>query len=219
MDRRTAGSASVSGKVIVTGGAGYIGSHTCKALAASGYLPVTYDNLSIGNRWSVKWGPLERGDILDANRLGEVFEAHRPVAVMHFAALALVGESVSEPSLYYRTNVTGAVNLLNACRSHGVPVFVFSGTCAVYGTPDKLPITEDAPKAPINPYGASKLMVERILADFELSYGLRYMGLQYFNAAGADPDGQIGERRDVETHLVPLLLDAVDGRRPPLQVL
>ncbi len=209
----------MTGNVIVTGGAGYIGSHACKALAASGFSPVTYDNLSIGNRWAVKWGPLELGDILDTGRLDEVFKAHRPVAVMHFAALAQVGESVSEPSLYYRTNVTGALNLLDACRAHGVPVFVFSSSCAVYGSPDKLPITEDAPKAPISPYGASKLMVERILADFEISNGLRYMGLRYFNAAGADPDGEIGECRNVETHLIPLVLDAIEGSRPPVKVL
>ena len=205
--------------VIVTGGAGYIGSHACKALAQAGYLPVTYDNLSIGNRWAVRWGPLERGDILDAARLNEVFKAHRPVAVLHFAALALVGESMTAPSLYYRTNVTGAVNLLDACRVHDVPAFVFSSTCAVYGMPECLPITEDSPPRPINPYGASKLMVERILDDYGMAYGLRSMALRYFNAAGADPDGEIGEARDVETHLVPLALDAVLGRRPPLKVL
>ena len=206
------------GTVLVTGGAGYIGSHACKALAAAGYRPVTYDNLSIGNRWAVRWGPLERGDILDAARLHEVFKLHRPVGVLHFAALALVGESMQAPGLYYRTNVTGAVNLLDACRIHDAPAFVFSSTCAVYGTPERMPIAEDAAPRPINPYGASKLMVERILDDYDMAYGLRHVALRYFNAAGADPEGEIGEARDVETHLVPLALDAVLGRRPALKV-
>jgi UDP-arabinose 4-epimerase len=206
------------GAVLVTGGAGYIGSHACKALAAASYRPVTYDNLSIGNRWAVRWGPLERGDILDAARLHEVFRAHRPVGVMHFAALALVGESMQEPALYYRTNVTGAVALVDAARIHDVPAFVFSSTCAVYGTPEAMPIAEETPPRPINPYGASKLMVERILDDYDMAYGLRHVALRYFNAAGADPDGEIGEARDVETHLVPLALDAALGRRPPLKV-
>ena len=207
------------GSVIVTGGAGYIGSHTCKALAARGYLPVTYDNLSIGNRWAVRWGPLERGDILDASRLHDVFKDHRPVGVLHFAALALVGESMQVPGLYYRTNVAGAQNVIDACRIHDVPAFVFSSTCAVYGVPLTLPINEDTPTVPINPYGASKLMVERILADYSRAYGLSYMALRYFNAAGADPDCEIGEARDVETHLVPLALGAVLGTHPPLRIL
>jgi UDP-arabinose 4-epimerase len=204
--------------VIVTGGAGYVGSHTCKALAARGYLPVTYDNLSIGNRWAVRWGPLERGDILDAGRLHDVFKRHRPAGVLHFAALALVGESMEVPGLYYRTNVTGAQTVLDACRIHDVPAFVFSSTCAVYGVPSALPIAEETPPHPIHPYGASKLMVERILDDYEKAYGLRFMALRYFNAAGADPDGEIGETRDVETHLIPLALDALLGRRPPLRI-
>jgi UDP-arabinose 4-epimerase len=206
------------GTVLVTGGAGYIGSHACKALAAAGYRPVTYDNLSIGNRWAVRWGPLERGDILDAARLHEVIKLYRPVGVLHFAALALVGESMRAPGLYYRTNVTGAVNLIDACRIHDVPAFVFSSTCAVYGTPERMPIGEDAAPRPINPYGASKLMVERVLDDYDMAYGLRHVALRYFNAAGADPDGELGEARDVETHLVPLALDAVLGRRPPLEI-
>lgn len=206
------------GAVIVTGGAGYIGSHACKALARAAYVPVAYDNMSIGNRWAVRWGPLERGDILDPNRLNEVFEAYRPVGVLHFAALALVGESMQAPGLYYRVNVTGATNVLDACRVHGVPAFVFSSTCAIYGTPERMPIAEDTPRQPINPYGASKLMVERILDDYGMAYGLRHMALRYFNAAGADPEGEIGEARDVETHLVPLALDALLGLRPPLQI-
>ena len=205
--------------VLVTGGAGYIGSHTCKALAAAGYLPVTYDNLSIGNRHAVRWGPLERGDILDAARVHEVMRAYRPVGVLHFAALALVGESMAAPGLYYRTNVSGAVTLLDACRIHDVEAFVFSSTCATYGVPDRLPITEDTTLRPINPYGASKAMVERILDDYAMAHGVRHVTLRYFNAAGADPEGEIGEERDVETHLVPLALDAILGRRPPLVVL
>jgi UDP-arabinose 4-epimerase len=206
------------GVVLVTGGAGYIGSHTCKALAAAGYVPVTYDNLSEGNRWAVQWGPFERGDVLDAGRLHEVFKAHRPAGVLHFAALALVGESVREPSVYYRTNVAGTINLLDACRIHEVPAFVFSSTCAVYGMPDRTPIGEDTPTLPINPYGASKLMIERILDDYDRAYGLRHAALRYFNAAGADPDGDLGEARDVETHLIPLALDAILGRQPPLEI-
>jgi UDP-arabinose 4-epimerase len=207
------------GSVIVTGGAGYIGSHTCKALAARGYLPVTYDNLSIGNRWAVRWGPLERGDILDPNRLHDVFKNHRPVGVLHFAALALVGESMQAPGLYYRTNVAGAQNVMDCCRLHDVPALVFSSTCAVYGMPGQVPIDEQTPTAPISPYGASKLMVERILDDYDMAHGLRHMALRYFNAAGADPDGEIGEARDIETHLVPLALDALLGRCPPLRIL
>lgn len=203
----------------MTGGAGYIGSHTCRALADFGYTPVVYDNLSIGNRWAVRWGPLEIGDICDAARVGEAIRKHKPVGVIHFAALALVGESVREPSLYYRANVGGAQTLIDACRAHDVGAFVFSSTCAVYGAPTQLPISEDQTPAPINPYGASKLMVERILADYHAAYGLPYMALRYFNAAGADPEGLIGERRDVETHLVPLALDAALGLRPPLSIL
>ena len=205
--------------ILVTGGAGYIGSHAAKALAGAGYTPVTFDSLATGNRWAVRWGPLEVGDILDAARLHDVFKAYRPAGVMHFAALALVGESVRAPHLYYRANVAGALNLIDACRIHDVGAFVLSSTCAIYGTPAALPIAEDAPKQPINPYGASKLMAERILADYGAAHGLRSVALRYFNAAGADPDGEIGERRDVETHLVPLALDAITGRRAPLQVL
>ena len=207
------------GTILVTGGAGYIGSHACKALAEAGYTPVTYDNLSIGNRWAVRWGPLERGDILDLARLHEVMRAHRPVGVMHFAALALVGESMTLPGLYYRTNVTGAMTLMDACRIHEVAAFVFSSTCAIYGTPETMPIREDTAPRPINPYGASKLMVERILDDYDMAHGLRHVALRYFNAAGADPAGEIGEARDIETHLIPLALEAVMGRAPALTVL
>ena len=206
-------------RVLVTGGAGYVGSHACKALARAGYVPVTYDNLVSGNRWAVRWGPLEFGDILNMGRLNEVCRSCRPVAIMHFAASALVGESMTAPSLYYHNNVVGALNLLEAARLNDIRNFVFSSTCATYGIPDHLPIREDAPQRPVNPYGASKLMVERMLADYEAAYGMRYAALRYFNAAGADPDGEIGECRIVETHLIPLMLDAILGRCPPLRVM
>lgn len=205
--------------VIVTGGAGYIGSHTCKALAAAGYTPVTYDNLSIGNRWAVRWGPLEIGDIRDRGRLAEVFRQYRPVGVLHFAALALVGESVAEPARYYDLNVHGAQCVFDAARIFDVGGLVFSSTCAVYGTPETLPITEETRKGPINPYGASKLMAERLLSDYDAAYGLRHVALRYFNAAGADPDNEIGERRDTETHLIPLAIEACLGLGPALKVL
>jgi UDP-arabinose 4-epimerase len=207
------------GVVLVTGGAGYVGSHACKALTLAGFTPVTFDNFSTGNRWAVRFGPLEPGDILDLATVHSAFKRHRPIAVMHFAGAALVGESMREPALYWRQNLTGTLNLVEACRIHEVGAFVFSSTCAVYGTPERVPIDEEAPKAPINPYGASKLAAERLLADAAMAYGLRFAALRYFNAAGADPEGEIGEHRPVETHLIPLLLDAVLGLRPPLQVL
>lgn len=206
-------------KILVTGGAGYIGSHACKALALAGYEPVTYDNLSIGNRWAVRWGPLEIGDIGDVPRLLEVFRRHRPIGVLHFAALALVGESVTEPALYYRQNVAAALGVMDAARHADVGAFVFSSTCAVYGVPHAVPIAETAPTAPINAYGQSKLMAERILKDFDSAYGFPHAVLRYFNAAGADPDTEIGECRAVETHLVPLAIEAQLGRRPPLRIL
>jgi UDP-arabinose 4-epimerase len=206
-------------KILVTGGAGYIGSHACKALAAAGFTPVVFDDLSTGNPWAVRWGPLEQGDIRDRGRLREVLEAHGPQAVMHFAALALVGESVREPARYYAVNVGGTADLLDACHAFGVGTFVFSSTCAIYGDPGGLPITEDLPKNPINPYGDSKLMAEAMLRACSAAYGLRHAALRYFNAAGADPESEIGERRDVETHLIPLALDAIAGRRPPLSLM
>ncbi|HUF57165.1 MAG TPA: UDP-glucose 4-epimerase GalE [Thermohalobaculum sp.] len=209
----------MSRTVLVTGGAGYVGSHACKALAGAGYLPVTYDDLSTGNRWAVRWGPLEMGDVRDEGRIGEVIEAHAPVAALHFAALALVGESVREPARYWRVNAGGVVSLLDACRARGVGAVVFSSTCAVYGEPERMPIAEDAPKAPVSPYGRSKLAAEQVLADYSAAYGLRHISLRYFNAAGADPEAEIGEERAVETHLVPLALDAVLGRRPPLRLM
>jgi UDP-arabinose 4-epimerase len=201
--------------VLVTGGAGYIGSHACKALANAGYTPVVYDSLVYGHEWAVKWGPFERGDILDAARLAEVFGKHRPSAVMHFAAFAYVGESVTDPAKYYRNNVVGTLNLLDAMRTAGVDKLVFSSTCATYGSPAETPIREDMPQAPINPYGASKLMIERVLADYAAAYGLKSVALRYFNAAGADPDGEVGEDHEPETHLIPLALAAA-GMGPKL---
>ena len=199
-------------KILVTGGAGYIGSHVCKALAAKGFEPVAYDNLSRGNRWAVKWGPLEEGDIADAERLRTVLERHQPAAVMHFAAFASVGESVREPLLYHRNNIGGTTALLQALIDYGPLPFVFSSTCSTYGIPRTIPIPEDHSQNPINPYGFSKMVVERMLADLDFAHGLRSISLRYFNTAGADPDGEIGEAHDPETHLVPLSLAAArDG--------
>jgi UDP-arabinose 4-epimerase len=166
----------------------------------------------------VKWGPLERGDIADRGRLDEVIARYQPVAVMHFAAYAYVGESIADPGKYYRNNVGGSLNLVEAARDHGIARFVFSSTCATYGIPDALPIREDTLQRPINPYGASKLMVERMLVDFRAAHGLASIALRYFNAAGADPDGEIGEDHDPETHLIPVVLDAASGRRAHVPV-
>ena len=195
-------------KILVTGGAGYIGSHTCKAIAAQGHVPITYDNLCRGNRWSVKWGPLEEGDIRDNDRLMSVLKAYEPDAVMHFAAFAYVGESVEQPLLYYENNVAGTMSLLRSISSYRIMPVVFSSTCATYGIPDKIPISESAPQHPVNPYGASKLFVERILTDLNRSIALPWVALRYFNAAGADPAAEIGEAHDPETHLIPLVIKA-----------
>lgn len=205
-------------QVLVTGGAGYIGSHACKALAQAGYTPICYDNLVYGHRWAVRWGPLEIGDIADRQRLDAVIEQYRPEAVMHFAAYAYVGESVQDPGKYYRNNVAGTLTLLEALRDHGIDKMIFSSTCATYGIPEQIPITEDHPQRPINPYGASKLMIERMLRDFEIAHGLRWIALRYFNAAGADSDAEIGEVHDPETHLIPLALQTPLGQRAALQV-
>lgn len=204
--------------VLVTGGAGYIGSHACQALQRAGFEPVACDNLVYGHPWAVQWGPLEEGDIADRAWLDEVFSRYRPVAVMHFAAYAYVGESVQDPGKYYRNNVAGTLTLLEAVRDFGIGRFIFSSTCATYGVPERVPIGEDCPQVPINPYGASKLMIERMLADFERAHGLRYVALRYFNAAGADPDGAIGEDHDPETHLIPLAIGAAQGRAPALAI-
>jgi UDP-arabinose 4-epimerase len=204
--------------VIVTGGAGYIGSHVCKALAARGLVPVSVDNLSRGHREAVKWGPLEVVELRDRARLDEVFARHRPEAVLHFAAFAYVGESVENPGIYYENNVAGTLSLLGAMRAAGCKKLVFSSTCAVYGTPPSVPIVEEMPLAPINPYGWSKRMVEQVLASYDPAYALRSVSLRYFNAAGADPDLETGERHQPETHLIPLVLDVAAGRAPSMAV-
>src|SRR6266850_2121298 len=209
---------AVTKNVLVTGGAGYIGSHTCKVLAKEGYQPIAFDNLSSGHTWAAKWGPLETGDILDRAALDRVIEKYRPSACLHFAAFAYVGESVTDPGKYYRNNVVGSLTLLEALRDHGVDQFVLSSTCATYGVPDKVPIDETLPQSPINAYGASKLMVERMLADFHAAHRLRSIPLRYFNAAGADSDGEIGEDHDPETHLIPLVLRTALGQRPSVAV-
>ena len=204
--------------VLVTGGAGYIGSHGCKALAGAGAVPIVYDNLEYGHEWAVKWGPLERGDIGDRARLDAVIGRYKPQAVVHFAAYAYVGESVGDPGKYYRNNVAGTLTILEAMRDHGIARIVFSSTCATYGTPARLPITEETPQAPINPYGRSKLMVEQMLADFSRAHGIGWTALRYFNAAGADAGAGIGESHDPETHLIPLVLDAAYGLREAITI-
>lgn len=208
----------MSQSILVTGGAGYVGSHACKALAGAGYRPVVYDNLSRGHREAVRWGPLVEGDIHDLARLGEALRVHQVSAVMHFAAFAYVGESVSDPELYYQNNLGGTLALLGAMRAAGVQKIVFSSTCAVYGVPETLPIRETTAKAPLNPYGDTKLAVERALNWYAAAYGMRYMALRYFNAAGADPDGEIGEDHEPETHLIPLVLRAALGRGGPIEI-
>jgi UDP-arabinose 4-epimerase len=202
-------------RVLVTGGAGFIGSHTCKCLAAHGLEPVVYDNLSLGHADAVRWGPLVQGDIDDRPALLDAFRRFTPDAVIHFAAVAYVGESVADPARYYANNVAGTLTLLEAARAAGVSKLVFSSSCATYGVPDRLPVTEETPRRPISPYGRTKLMAEQILADMDRAYGLRFVTLRYVNAAGADRDGEIGERHNPETHLIPRALMAAAGLIPP----
>ena len=204
--------------ILVTGGAGYIGSHTCKALATEGFTPVVLDNFVVGHRDAVRWGPCIEGDILDTATVADAIKTHKVEAVIHFAAFAYVGESVLEPAKYYRNNVAGTLSLLDACRGEGIDKVVFSSSCATYGIPDTLPIAETTPQRPINPYGRTKLIVEQVLADYANAYGSRDAALRYFNAAGADPDGELGERHDPETHLVPLTILATAGRGEALDV-
>ncbi len=199
--------------VLVTGGAGYIGSHTAKELARAGYRVVVYDNLSRGHRSAVRWGPFEEGDLLDQERLHSVLVEHRVQAVLHFAAFAWVGESMQSPEIYFRNNVGGTLSLLNAMRSAGVGRLVFSSTCSVYGSPEILPIDESNPTAPSNPYGESKLMVEKILGWEDVCHQLKWVALRYFNAAGCDAEGETGEAHYPETHLIPSLLEAAQGLR------
>jgi UDP-glucose-4-epimerase GalE len=204
--------------ILLVGGAGYVGSHAAKYLASMGYVPVVFDNLSLGHRESVKWGPLEVGDIHDQDALGRAFLRHAPVAVMHFAAFAYVGESVADPAKYYHNNVSGTLSLLEAMRKARVGKLIFSSTCATYGLPAVIPITENMLQCPINPYGRTKLMVEQLLTDYRAAYGLESACLRYFNAAGADPDGEIGEDHEPETHLIPIVLEVAAGRRPCVTV-
>ncbi len=204
--------------VLVTGGAGYIGSHACKALKAAGFTPVTYDNLATGWEDAVRFGPFERGDLADRDRLDQVFARWQPVAVMHFAALSQVGEAMAKPGLYWRNNVAGSLTLIEAAAAAGCLRFVFSSTCATYGEHDNIVLDEDTPQLPLNAYGASKRAVENILRDFEAAYGLRHVIFRYFNVAGADPEGEVGECHRPETHLIPVMLEAIDGMRPALTI-
>lgn len=195
-------------KILVTGGAGYIGSQTCKTLKSQGYIPVVYDNLSRGHDWAIKWGPFVKGNISETERLVRTMNEHQVDAVIHFAAYAYVGESVIHPEMYFENNVGGTLSLLRAMQRSKVDKIVFSSTCATYGIPSTLPITEDHPQNPINPYGESKVMVEKMLRDCAKAWGLKSIALRYFNAAGGDLDGEIGETHDPETHLIPLVIQA-----------
>jgi UDP-arabinose 4-epimerase len=205
-------------RILVTGGAGYIGSHTAKALASYGYEPVVLDNLSAGHEWAVRWGPFVQGDIGDQDLVRETISRYRIQAVIHFAANAYVGESMQQPRKYFDNNVKKALALLHTVLDSGVGQFVFSSTCATYGIPSQLPIDEEHPQAPVNPYGESKLFFERALRWYGQAHPLRSVCLRYFNAAGADPDGEIGECHDPETHLIPLAIRAAQGNHPPLQI-
>nr|WP_303623734.1 UDP-glucose 4-epimerase GalE [Shimia sp. CNT1-13L.2] len=203
---------------MVTGGAGYIGSHACKALKAAGFNPVTFDNISTGWEDAVKFGPLEKGDLLDRARLDEVFAKHEPVAVMHFAALSQVGESMQIPGKYWLNNVQGSLNLIEAATEAGCMNFVFSSTCATYGDQDNVVLDENSSQFPINAYGSSKRAIEDMLKDFEGATGLNHVIYRYFNVAGADPEAEVGEFHQPETHLIPLMLDAIDGKRDALTI-
>ena len=204
--------------ILVTGGAGYIGSHACKALAAAGHTPVTFDNLVTGWRDAVKFGPFVQGDLLNRAEIDAVFERYQPVAVMHFAALSQVGDSMKQPGTYWRNNVEGSLNLIEATVAAGCKQFVFSSTCATYGDQDNVVLDENSAQHPINAYGASKRAIEDILRDFEAAYGLQSVIFRYFNVAGADPEGEVGEFHRPETHLIPLMLDAIDGKRDALTI-
>lgn len=205
-------------RVLVTGGAGYIGSHCAKALVKAGHEVVVFDNFVFGHREFVRWGPLHEGDVRDARALEAVFSSYAFDAVMHFAALTYVGQSVTAPGAFYDVNVNGTRVLLDAMIRSGVGAIVFSSTCAIYGAPEAVPMTEATPLDPINPYGFTKLACERMMDDFGRAYGLKSARLRYFNAAGADPDEEIGEDHDPETHLIPLVLDAAMGRRPFIEI-
>ena len=204
--------------VLVSGGAGYIGSHACKALAKAGYTPVTLDNFVYGHRWAVKWGPLVEGDLADDALVRRVFDEYDIDAVIHFAAYAYVGESMNEPGKYFRNNVVNTIKLLDAMLECGVGSIVFSSTCATYGLPVRVPIDEQHPQQPINPYGESKLFIERALHWYSVAHGIKAAALRYFNAAGADPDAEIGEDHDPETHLIPLVIQTALGQRSHVDI-
>lgn len=204
--------------VLVTGGAGYIGSHACKVLKASGYIPITYDNLSTGWQDAVKFGPFVRGELSDRGKLDKVFAEFSPVAVVHFAALSQVGESYENPGLYWRNNIVGSLTLVEAAVAAGCMNFVLSSTCATYGDQDNVVLDENSAQHPTNSYGSSKRAIEEILRDFERSHGLRHVIFRYFNVAGADPEGEVGEFHQPETHLIPVMLDVIDGKRPALTI-
>ena len=204
--------------ILVTGGAGYIGSHTNKLLNLNGYETVILDNLIYGHEECIVGGKFIRGDISDRKLLDGIFDAYKIDAVVHFAAFAYVGESVEDPSKYYTNNVSNTINLLNAMKDHGVDKIVFSSTCATYGVPRRMPIVETDPQNPINPYGASKWMIERIIRDYADAYGMKFVVFRYFNAAGADPEGQIGEWHIPETHIIPIMLDVALGRRDHVDI-
>ena len=204
--------------ILVTGGAGYIGSHCCKALYKKGFNPITIDNLVYGHKNFVRWGEFFQGDVGNPADLKKCFSRHKIDAVMHFAAYAYVGESVQDPLKYYENNLRNTVELLHAVVENDINYFVFSSTCATYGNPEKTPIDERHPLNPINPYGRTKRMIEEILEDYGAAYGLNYTSLRYFNAAGADPDGEIGEDHNPETHLIPLVLDVAATKRKSIKV-
>lgn len=204
--------------ILIVGGAGYIGSHMNKMLARQGVETLVLDNLSCGHREAVRWGKFIEGDLADTALLDRIFSAYPVEAVFHFSAFINVGESVTAPAKYYENNVVNTLHLLDAMVRHNVQNFIFSSTCATYGEPERIPIVEEMRQWPINPYGWTKLMVERILADYHRAYGLNFCVLRYFNAAGADPEAEIGERHDPETHLIPLVLDAASGRRESISV-
>lgn len=204
--------------ILVCGGAGYIGSHVNKELYREGYETVVLDNLIYGHEKAVKWGTFVNGDLKNIDDLELVFSKYDIEAVFHFAAFAYVGESVKEPEKYYYNNVANTLNLLNVMKKHDCKKIIFSSTCATYGEPENIPINEDMPQRPVNPYGATKLMVERILKDYHTAYGLEFVVLRYFNAAGCDPEGKIGESHNPETHIIPLVLDAAGGRREDVKV-
>jgi len=204
--------------ILVVGGAGYIGSHTAKGIAEAGLEPVVFDNLVYGHRWAVQWGTFVEGDLADAALLARVLKEHRVTAVIHFAAYTYVGESVTNPRKYFRNNVVNTLNLLDAMVDAGVRDIVFSSTCATYGDPTRVPIDESHPQNPVNPYGETKLAVEKMLHWYGQAYSIRYAALRYFNAAGADPAARIGEDHDPETHLIPLAIEAAFGRRAALDI-